>query len=148
MDTHVKLVRQSDRYKPVRPAAVSFHRPLSTFTSVIISTRIMTTFHPFPRLPLELRQQIWTMATEPRLVLVGEEGTNYGFRFNQITLVETKDLPKAQAIPQTLPNVNVTFRTILVEESGVRRQLPWGFVARLGRISCNTTIQKPFRAIT
>ncbi|KAK7999611.1 hypothetical protein PG990_012211 [Apiospora arundinis] len=28
----------------------------------------MSTFHPFPRLPLELRQSIWTMAIEPRLV--------------------------------------------------------------------------------
>jgi hypothetical protein len=28
----------------------------------------MTTFHPFPRLPLELREQIWKDAVEPRTV--------------------------------------------------------------------------------
>ncbi|KAK8064135.1 hypothetical protein PG996_008787 [Apiospora saccharicola] len=32
----------------------------------------MSTFHPFPRLPLELRQHIWAMATEPRLTVVGK----------------------------------------------------------------------------
>ncbi|KAK8113423.1 hypothetical protein PG984_013949 [Apiospora sp. TS-2023a] len=31
----------------------------------------MSAFHPFPRLPLELRQHIWAMATEPRLIVVG-----------------------------------------------------------------------------
>lgn len=29
----------------------------------------MSTFHPFPRLPLELRQKVWTMAREPRRVV-------------------------------------------------------------------------------
>ncbi|KAK8112849.1 hypothetical protein PG984_013375 [Apiospora sp. TS-2023a] len=32
----------------------------------------MSTFHPFPRLPLELRQQIWALAVEPRLVVVDD----------------------------------------------------------------------------
>ncbi|KAK8000935.1 hypothetical protein PG991_013157 [Apiospora marii] len=33
----------------------------------------MFPFHPFPRLPLELRQRIWAMAIEPRLVVVAHE---------------------------------------------------------------------------
>ena len=28
----------------------------------------MATFHPFPRLPYELRMQIWEMTVEPRVV--------------------------------------------------------------------------------
>ncbi|KAJ8120638.1 hypothetical protein ONZ43_g2704 [Nemania bipapillata] len=31
----------------------------------------MSTFHPFPKLPLEIRQQIWEMSVEPREVAVG-----------------------------------------------------------------------------
>lgn len=32
------------------------------------------TFHPFPRLPLELRQQIWALSMEPREVVIGAKG--------------------------------------------------------------------------
>ncbi|KAI1278524.1 hypothetical protein F5Y07DRAFT_360275 [Xylaria sp. FL0933] len=32
----------------------------------------MFAFHPFPRLPLELRQQIWDLSVEPREVAVGQ----------------------------------------------------------------------------
>ncbi|KAK8048201.1 hypothetical protein PG994_009931 [Apiospora phragmitis] len=38
----------------------------------------MSTFHPFHRLPLELRLSIWSMATEPRLVIVGASYYGYG----------------------------------------------------------------------
>jgi hypothetical protein len=33
----------------------------------------MFTFHPFPRLPLELRRSIWELSIEPREVAVGRE---------------------------------------------------------------------------
>ncbi|KAK8029609.1 hypothetical protein PG993_010900 [Apiospora rasikravindrae] len=36
----------------------------------------MSTFYPFPRLPLELRQSIWAMAIAPRAVVVGESWTD------------------------------------------------------------------------
>ncbi|KAK7963522.1 hypothetical protein PG988_010496 [Apiospora saccharicola] len=32
----------------------------------------MSAFHPFPRLPFELRQHIWAMSTEPRLIVIGK----------------------------------------------------------------------------
>ncbi|KAI0803397.1 hypothetical protein GGR55DRAFT_663122 [Xylaria sp. FL0064] len=32
----------------------------------------MSTFHPFPRLPLEIRQQIWDLSVEPHEVAIGE----------------------------------------------------------------------------
>ncbi|KAI1353219.1 hypothetical protein F5Y01DRAFT_63619 [Xylaria sp. FL0043] len=32
----------------------------------------MSTFHPFPRLPLEIRQQIWDLSVEPREVAIGQ----------------------------------------------------------------------------
>lgn len=36
------------------------------------------TFHPFPRLPLELRQQIWELSIEPREVVIAARRTMPG----------------------------------------------------------------------
>jgi hypothetical protein len=41
---------------------------------------VMPDFHPFPRLPLELRQSIWEFAMEPREVAVG-----WGLKFRPLT---------------------------------------------------------------
>ncbi|KAH8204565.1 hypothetical protein TruAng_001194 [Truncatella angustata] len=36
----------------------------------------MYTFHPFPRLPLELRRSIWEMSVEPRVVVINKTVVN------------------------------------------------------------------------
>ncbi|KAH4065776.1 hypothetical protein HBH98_108680 [Parastagonospora nodorum] len=52
----------------------------------------MSTFHPFPRLPFELRAQIWEMTVEPRTVTVYVKTSN-GFRSGAWRLVTPTPVP-------------------------------------------------------
>jgi hypothetical protein len=45
----------------------------------------MTTFHPFPRLPYELRMQIWELTVQPRTINIDAKSIAWG--------VNTKGLP-------------------------------------------------------
>jgi hypothetical protein len=50
----------------------------------------MATFHPFPRLPYELRAQIWEMTVEPRVVNVE---CRWGEATRQICLTSSTPVP-------------------------------------------------------
>ena len=59
---------------------------------VVITSPHMGTFHPFPRLPAELRLRVWELTVEPRTVKVEFRGRTEGSRWFEV-LHSTTPIP-------------------------------------------------------